>query len=169
MKVFAERGFHAAPVSEIAREAGVSTGALYANFASKDELFLALLDEDVARMDDVLQRTSSPEDRARSWMDYLAEGPERFLLYVEFWAYALRKPDVLPSFRQRMADYRHAIAARIRTEADESGEELTWPPELLALATVILAHGVALEKLPDPDAVPDEFMSGFLALLSRGS
>src|SRR5260221_4643509 len=42
--VFSRHGFDAASVEEIAEEAGYSKGAVYSNFASKEELFLTLLD-----------------------------------------------------------------------------------------------------------------------------
>ena len=47
-QVFARRGFHAATVDEVAEAAGYTKGAVYSNFANKDELFLALLDQRLA-------------------------------------------------------------------------------------------------------------------------
>src|SRR4029453_6308711 len=47
-QVFARRGFHAATLDEVAEAAGYTKGAVYANFANKDGLFLALLDQRVA-------------------------------------------------------------------------------------------------------------------------
>src|SRR6266536_6140886 len=44
-KVFAQHGYHGATIGEIADEAGLSNGAVYYNFANKEDLFLALLDE----------------------------------------------------------------------------------------------------------------------------
>src|SRR5262245_11968101 len=46
-KAFARRGYHGATVDEIASEAGFTIGALYSNFAGKEELFLALADRQV--------------------------------------------------------------------------------------------------------------------------
>src|SRR5438270_12217953 len=43
--VFARRGFHAASIDEVAEEAEFSKGAVYSNFDSKDELFLAVLED----------------------------------------------------------------------------------------------------------------------------
>ena len=45
--MFAQRGYHQATVEEIAAEAGFTTGAVYSNFAGKEELFLALADRQV--------------------------------------------------------------------------------------------------------------------------
>src|SRR5262245_38746350 len=42
--VFLRRGFHGASVDEIAEEAGYTKGAVYSNFAGKDDLYLAVLD-----------------------------------------------------------------------------------------------------------------------------
>jgi AcrR family transcriptional regulator len=42
-EVFSLHGFHDASVEEVAEEAGFSKGAVYYNFANKEELFLVLL------------------------------------------------------------------------------------------------------------------------------
>ena len=44
-KVFARRGLQQASIDEVAEDAGFTKGAFYANFKSKEELFLAMLDE----------------------------------------------------------------------------------------------------------------------------
>src|SRR6266545_2695685 len=46
-KVFARRGYHRATVDEIASEAGFTIGALYSNFKTKEQLFLAIADRQV--------------------------------------------------------------------------------------------------------------------------
>src|SRR5919198_6132991 len=48
-RVFAEKGFQAASVDEIAERAGFSKGAVYWHFESKDDLFFALLAERIDR------------------------------------------------------------------------------------------------------------------------
>ncbi|MEU9870063.1 TetR/AcrR family transcriptional regulator [Actinomadura sp. NPDC048021] len=48
VRVFARRGFAASTVRDIAREADVSIGSIYRHYATKDELYLALLDQAVA-------------------------------------------------------------------------------------------------------------------------
>jgi len=66
--VFAEKGMARGSIDDVAEHAGFTKGAFYANFASKEELFLALLDEHFA---DVLERvdraiTVSPSAGARA-------------------------------------------------------------------------------------------------------
>src|ERR1700754_5327459 len=48
LAVFAERGFAAARLEEIARRAGVSKGALYLYFETKEEIFRAVVDQAIA-------------------------------------------------------------------------------------------------------------------------
>jgi len=54
--LFAQRGYDAATIRDIAREAGMSTGAVFANFQDKSELFDTVLAEDLARLTEALTR-----------------------------------------------------------------------------------------------------------------
>src|SRR5436190_10521639 len=47
--VFTKNGFHGSTLDEVAAMAGFTKGAVYSNFKSKDDLFLALLDERIDR------------------------------------------------------------------------------------------------------------------------
>jgi AcrR family transcriptional regulator len=47
-RVFARDGFHGANLAAIAREAGLTKGAVYSNFDNKADVFLAVLDDDLA-------------------------------------------------------------------------------------------------------------------------
>src|SRR5919202_3075808 len=47
-EVFARRGYHVATLEEVAAEAGYTKGAVYSNFESKEALFLALVDQEIA-------------------------------------------------------------------------------------------------------------------------
>src|SRR6266511_4083373 len=83
-KVFTRRGLQQASIDEVAEEAGFTKGAFYANFASKEELFLAMLDERFAQrleeIERVLTSDASTEEMARRAGDdfsaYLRADPE---------------------------------------------------------------------------------------------
>ena len=49
LAVFSERGYHAASIDDIAREAGVSKALIYEHFASKQELYADLIARNAAR------------------------------------------------------------------------------------------------------------------------
>lgn len=172
-QVFARRGFHGASVDDVAAEAGFSTGALYSNFEGKEDLFLALLAREIERqVNEVSQATAERatlDERARGgaeyWNRFLEREPELVLLFMEFWAYAVRNPEVRPRFAARYAEVRSALARLIEEGARELGMELTRPAEHLAITVDALADGFALQKLADPESVPDELLGEALAML----
>ncbi len=59
-QLFRERGFEAATLRDIARAAGLSTGALFANFADKTEIFLTVIEEENARVIRVMREAHDP-------------------------------------------------------------------------------------------------------------
>src|SRR5215475_14395123 len=74
---FARSGFHGASVEEITREAGATTGALYSNFAGKEDLFLALFEEriatDVDEYSKIVAAGATLEEQARGVGDHWME------------------------------------------------------------------------------------------------
>ena len=175
--VFARRGYHGASVDEVAEQAGFSTGALYSNFDGKEDLFLAVLQRQIARqtreLSDTVAERPTVEERARGgadeWMRFLEREPELVLLFMEFWAYAVRNPEVRPRFAARYADVRTAVSRIIEDGARDLGVELALPADQLAIAIDALGDGFALQKLADPDAVPNELFGTILALLLNGA
>src|SRR6266566_7900197 len=115
--VFAKRGFHGASVEDIAREAGATTGALYSNFAGKEDLFLELFEEstaaDVGEYSEIFAAGTTLEEQARGgadrFMRILHERPDYCPLVIEFWAYAIREPRVRERFASRFAAFRSAM------------------------------------------------------------
>ncbi len=175
--VFARRGFHGASVEEIAREAGATTGALYSNFAGKEDLFLALFEEtiaaDVRNYSEVFNAGATLEEQGRApadhWMVILRERPNYFRLFVEFWAYAVREPRLREGLGQRLAALRLANARLISSGAAKEGVELSDAlAERLGLVISALGNGLALEKLVDPQAVPDELYGDMVVLIFKG-
>jgi AcrR family transcriptional regulator len=173
--VFAQRGFHGASVEEIAREAGATTGALYSNFAGKEDLFLALFEETVAAdVRDYSQAFSSgggtPQEQGRAtagrWMQILRERPGYFPLFIEFWAYAIREPRLRERFAKHLAILRTANGRLVSEGAEHQGISLNAEmADRLGLVITALGNGLALEKLADPDAVPDDLYGDTLVLI----
>jgi AcrR family transcriptional regulator len=177
-RVFARRGFHAATLEEVAREAGYTTGAIYSNFAGKDELFQAAFEHQIAR--DVREvsdaQAAATEDTpgartrasARRWMELLAERPEMFLLLVEYWSYAMRHPELRESFAERFGAFRDTTARWVEEEAERGGWDLPLPPQDIALGLNALIYGVALQYLPSPDDLPEDGLEQMARALMTG-
>jgi AcrR family transcriptional regulator len=175
--VFARNGYHGASVEEVAREAGATTGALYSNFAGKEDLFLALFEEriatDVGSYSEAVGEGSTLVDQARAagdrWMQILRERPDYFPALIEFWAHAIRDPELRSRLGERFASLR-VESARIASDAARrqgvpaSGEA----GERLGTFINALGNGLAIEKLADPEAVPDTLFGDLLAIVFAG-
>jgi AcrR family transcriptional regulator len=64
--LFAERGYEPATIRDIAKGAGMSTGAVFANFQDKAELFEAVLSEDLAKLAETLKAAAAAETAVRA-------------------------------------------------------------------------------------------------------
>jgi AcrR family transcriptional regulator len=174
--VFGARGFHGATIEEIADEAGLSNGAIYYNFDSKGDLFLALLEERVEERLAHMRRTLvggarsgsgdvGLEQEARDATRSLKESGEWRLLLFEFVSHAVRSPSLRRKLRAHKRKYRAAMAEVLEQRLTERGASASIPGEQLALVATALANGLALEEASDPGAVPDELLGDLLALL----
>jgi AcrR family transcriptional regulator len=63
--LFAERGYEPATIRDIAKGAGMSTGAVFANFQDKAELFEAVLTEDLIKLAEVMKSAAAAESSLR--------------------------------------------------------------------------------------------------------
>jgi AcrR family transcriptional regulator len=176
--VFGARGFHAATIEEIAEEAGLSNGAIYYNFESKGDLFLALLEERanerIRHMRDTLAKASAADARdvaldeeARDATHSLKESGDWRLLLLEFTAHAARTPSLAPKLQAHKRRLRVALAELLEQRLSARGGSPPIPVDQLALAAIGLANGLAAEELADPGSVPDELLGDLLALLLR--
>lgn len=174
--VFARSGYHGASVEEIAREAGATSGALYSNFAGKEDLFLALFEEriatDVGDYSQIVAEGATLEQQARGaadhWMEILHERSDYFPLLIEFWAYAIREPELRARLAGRFAALRSASARLVLQGAQRQG----FPPnaeagEFVGQLITALGNGLALEKLADPEAIPDGLFGDMLLLIFK--
>ena len=171
-EVFTQRGFHAATIDDIAEAAGYTKGAVYANFAGKEALFLALLDrhldDQVAQVDRLVGAAADADLRTElrdATAEQLATGGSFGLLTLEFWLYAARDAaarDALAARYLRMRD-RLAVAIAERDGVRDATDALS-PHELAALILALDA-GLYLQHLIDPDAITPQLRAGALAAL----
>jgi AcrR family transcriptional regulator len=175
-KVFSKRGLQQASVDEVAEDAGYTKGAFYANFKSKEELFLAMLDERFAErleeLDRIVSGSGALEEKAREagadFARYLAADPEWQRLFFEFAAYAARNEDFRQELVTRYRALRERVADLFRRRGEEIGLESPIPPEQVSTMTFAMANGFALERLLEPEAAPDDLYGTMLATFFTG-
>ena len=176
-KVFARRGYEAASVDEVAAEAGLSKGAVYWNFDSKDDLFHALYDERIdRRLQEMLELTeAAPADRPTSgevnrlFLEMLQQEPQLLLLSFEYWSRAMRDPKLRARYAERTARSRDALARVLDARQRELGApEFSLPAEDAATAFLALGNGLSMIRLADPKGVPDHLFGEILSLVYEG-
>jgi AcrR family transcriptional regulator len=171
--VFARRGFAAASLDEVAEVAGLTKGAVYSNFASKEELFQAVIDErlnePMLRLAKDIDSTSTFAERAmegaRMFVDMAQQERELFLLALEHNIYVARHPEHAPAFAARYRKQLAMVADLISEHSKRSGLSLPLPADQMAIAVEALSQGVALQRLADPDCVPADLLGRVFALL----
>ena len=174
--VFGRRGFQAASVDEVAEAAGFTKGAVYTHFESKEDLFLAMLDERFAerieQIQEVLSDEHEPAEQAREagddFMAFLDADPRWSPIFFEFWAHAVRNPAVASKLVVRYRALRAAVAAAIGRRAAEAGIEPPCSLDEIAAMTFAMANGAALEHMLEPERIPPEMYGRMLEIFFRG-
>lgn len=166
-RVFAERGYAGTSVDRIVAAAGLSKGTFYWHFASKEELFLTLVDERIDAPARALMDQRAPAVSEGLAGLFTAER-ELLVLLQEYWAAAARNQDVANRYRARSDALTNTLAAMLTARHEETGVPLTTPPERLATAFVALAHGLSMEAAVNPDAVDGSLYGEILSLVYDG-
>jgi AcrR family transcriptional regulator len=181
-RVFAKRGFHATSLDSIAEEAGFSRGAVYYNFADKEELFLELLDRRCAERaqdlravfadtpeDDVAATSRQAQLAAERALGAMTGDPEWRALYLEFLAHAARDAAFRRRFSRRSAEMRSALEEVVVERTGPVADALEMEPEQLAVVIDSLGTGLwAHHMLHGEQAVPPDLFPKALALLVDG-
>ncbi len=150
-------------MEEIAERAGFSKGAFYSNFESKDDLFLALLDDridaDLRALEVLAEDSSVPAfvdfvaTRASRRGDY---GEQWALLSAEFWLHAVRNPELADKLAARQQAGRAALARVIEKLCAQMGHQAPQRAEDLASVILAVDDGLVLQETLNPDAVPGD-------------
>jgi len=182
-KLICALGMQGASIDRIAAEAGYTKGAFYVHFASKEDMFLALLDEhfdaELARLDAVLQGAGEPVVEARraaeGFLARIEADPEWRRLYQELANHAARNE----SFRERFADRQRALRVRMAEVFERWAADLGAKPSLpaadVAAMTMCMADGYLLNRIIDPEleeglygTMFEVFVHGLMAMSGEG-
>jgi len=161
-RVFLERGYYAATLDQIADEAGFSKGAVYSRFASKADMFLALLEDRIAERaarNAQLAGELAGTGNFAALLD-LAEEAERGapgwrLLVTEFRVHAARDPELNRRYAALHARTLDGVAQMFAEISKENARGLPFPPRQLAELWLAIETGRALEQIADQHALND--------------
>jgi AcrR family transcriptional regulator len=170
-RVFARRGFASATLDEVAEAAGFTKGAVYSNFESKSDLFIALAE----------RRIQDQTEVAASWLDGLdladaartaarRDGPgsrvdvDWMALACEFWLYARHDDRAREAMARRYETARSLSAQMLAAKYAEAGIEPPVPARDLAIAIEALGVGMLFQHAVDPAGVSMDLLA---AMVSR--
>ncbi len=153
-EAFAQRGYDAVSVAEICHRAGVSKGAFYHHFPSKQAIFQAVLEAWVQRLEDGLRAAlahaadwrAARAAMAQTFAQALRDTQSRIPLLLTFWHQAAHDPTIRPQVIAPFRGFEHILADYLRRAGHRS-------PAQTARALVAFATGVLLRAtLHDPAA-----------------
>ena len=172
-RLFLRNGFVATSLSDIAEEAGLTKGAVYSNFDSKEELFLALLagdqersyapQEDLAPSDLSHAKGADPLARARAWGEHLGGlQPNRrnVALFLEMNAFALRNERTRAGVAQHNALFFEELGTGLRDILDAPDAD----PVLLGVIAQSLYVGLMMHCAFTGETDPALFATAYESL-----
>ncbi len=160
LAVFARQGFHEARMDDIAQASGLSKGALYLYYKSKDAIISALLRSIFSIM---LSRARAIESEAGTVRERMMRITERFAdeidrftpalpVMLEFYAIAARDRMVRGYLGEMYDDYTMTLA-HVLAQGIERGEFHSDDPTGLATSLIAIWEGITLLWAMAPDRI----------------
>jgi AcrR family transcriptional regulator len=168
-RVFGDKGYYGASVTEITRAAGVAQGTFYLYFRGKKEIFLDLVDSIGSRL---LQSTLRPGPAGSNFVQAQRDGFGSFFSLAGEYRHIYRiiqECDRVDPLTYRRF-YRNIAEAYARRAADamERGEIEVSDPEVLAYALLGVGHFVAMRYLLWDDAMREGGIDAAVRFVQAG-
>ena len=173
--VFARDGFYGATLDDIAATAGFTKGAVYSNFKSKDDLFLALLDDRIDRQfsitSAILEDGSHDPSEELPRIRTMLRGGAFFsddawnTLYFEFVLYSRRNPEAAAKLAASAQRIHAWVRDLIETAHRDAGVVPKFDVDHLAEISLALFDGLAHHRLIDPTSVDEATIDTVLSFL----
>lgn len=175
-ELFATQGFHGTSIDAVAERAGYTKGAVYANFASKSDLYLALLDERLGQENDEWERllaSGAPlGERAEAWgkcfAQQISQDRSWSLLTLEFSLHAMRDERVREALRERVGAAKRRYEECLAARYELLGQKPPLHAATMAAVMLGLDNGLSLlYLLSEDEAYADAWAKGAAALIDR--
>ena len=166
IEVFAQRGYHGASLEDVAAVAGFTKGAVYSNFETKADLFMALLVRETARRNAALAAAIAREPMeelpqvAGHWLERQAgEHRDWDVLTVEFWLAAARDPEIADRLRAGRRDIINQLGKVVDARLAESGSQPGLDGREIVVLLDALGTGLLMNSILEPEVVRPELFS----------
>lgn len=179
MGVFAKHGYRQTTIDQIADAAGISKGAVYLSFASKEDLFYAVFEQmTLAAMHAPDAAGDVPPDTAKAQILALFDGVMAMIdanehlipLTLEFWS-ACGVEETRERFGSRFAElfgtFRTLLSGLIEQGAHHGEFRSDLPAQALASAIMAMIDGLLLQQWTDPHIRASHITRSALPVLLR--
>jgi TetR/AcrR family transcriptional regulator, transcriptional repressor of aconitase len=153
-RCFLRDGFHATSMQDLFAEAGLSSGAVYSYFASKDDMIIAIAEENMRGVVETIQAVETQHPGTpigtviAAAMDMLHAEDDRNgvgKLAVIVWAEALRNPVLAARFAELVTRLRADLAEFVRDRQGSGDLPGDVPAEALAAVFISVVPGYLLQ------------------------
>ena len=171
--VFARNGYSSTTMDDIAGELGVSKGAVYQYFTSKDELFRELCGAAAKVVEERLRENFEGPDLRKSAERYMNAEVDRFrargILMFEALAQAPRNPSISSMLENNYSTVLEVMKRFLAKLKEEGMLKKEADPETVAEQIIALRHGVLATVMmgADREEALKVWMNGFESIVGR--
>ena len=162
-KVFTERGFADARMDDIVTEAGLSKGALYWYFDSKDAIIISILDQifdyETGHVRELLEREDSAKLKLEVFIETMIKDLEKMKplmpIFFDFWSLSVRKQTINQAIKKYYQSFLDMIEPIIE-DGIEQGEFRPVNVKEIAIAMGAIYEGTILLYVYIPELIDFE-------------
>jgi AcrR family transcriptional regulator len=175
-EVFTEKGFQKARMDDIAEKSGLSKGALYWYFKSKDDIVIGIFDRIFSReardLETLVSSADTASDRLLQYTERVTQDVKRLLRFApityEFLSLAFRNRYLQKAFKHYLKEHMDILVPIIQ-EGIDSGEFRAVDPEEAAIAVGAIFEGTLALWVYDNELVkPDYHIQTGIQFLIEG-
>ncbi|HEX6337184.1 MAG TPA: TetR/AcrR family transcriptional regulator [Jiangellaceae bacterium] len=175
-RCFVRQGFHQTSMTDIFNEAGLSAGAVYGYFKSKDEIIAAIAESVIGHVTALLEPIVGQEPPPRLYegireglrsAENFAFGPDGFArLAPQVWAESLRNPGLAAVVRERYLGI-HALMTQL-VSAEQAAGHISPDTDPAEVAKVVVGAvmGYIVQRVLIDNVGPDSYAEGLAALVT---
>lgn len=158
-ELFSQRGYDATSVSLICERAGVSKGAFFHYFSTKEEFFLEILDRWLSDLSQKIESYFKEQDKVINGLlrttiifeDIFKESKEKFYLFLEFLRKGISDERILKKLGDYFKRYREYFSLLIERGKRE-GSFKDIDSEVLSSLIISYSIGIILQQIFDKDS-----------------
>jgi AcrR family transcriptional regulator len=174
-EAFARQGVIAASVDGISLAAGLSRGAFYANYESKEDLLLEMMskwiDQEVDAWAKVVSEAKDVESALEGFMSRFVRSDQESswgLLLIELMLHADREPKFNKHYQKFVSAHHKYVAHMYEALFAKAGKKLPADPDALASAAMLFGASMSLKSGRGSHRDDPTFAAKMFGLFLRG-